>query len=96
VAWSRVPNFFDPSQCKVVVWSANIGAANPDRPLYLAEICAAMGIAERTLRAACEEHLRMGPTFGEAPSRTLRRSVELPEMRPDRPTSFAATNLRAA
>jgi AraC-like DNA-binding protein len=35
--------------------------ANPDRPLYLAEICAAIGVAERTLRASCEEHLGMGP-----------------------------------
>jgi AraC-like DNA-binding protein len=35
--------------------------ANPDRPLYLAEICAAVGVAERTLRAACEEHLGIGP-----------------------------------
>jgi AraC-like DNA-binding protein len=36
-------------------------AANPDRPLYLTEICAAIGVAERTLRASCEEHLGMGP-----------------------------------
>src|ERR1700754_2413359 len=35
--------------------------ANPDRPMYLTEICAAIGVAERTLRAACEEHLGMGP-----------------------------------
>jgi AraC-like DNA-binding protein len=35
--------------------------ANPDRPLYLTEMCAAMGVAERTLRAACQEHLGMGP-----------------------------------
>jgi AraC-like DNA-binding protein len=35
--------------------------ANPNRPLYLTEICAAIGVAERTLRAACEEHLGMGP-----------------------------------
>jgi AraC-like DNA-binding protein len=34
---------------------------NPDRPLYLTEICAAVGAAERTLRGACEEHLGMGP-----------------------------------
>jgi len=34
---------------------------NPDRPLYLTEICAAIGVAERTLRASCEEHLGMGP-----------------------------------
>jgi len=36
-------------------------AAHPQRPLYLTEICAGIGVAERTLRAACEEHLGMGP-----------------------------------
>jgi AraC-like DNA-binding protein len=36
-------------------------AAHPDRPLYLTDICAGIGVAERTLRAACEEHLGMGP-----------------------------------
>jgi AraC-like DNA-binding protein len=36
-------------------------ATNPDRALYLTEICAAIGVAERTLRASCEEHLGMGP-----------------------------------
>src|SRR5579871_3259996 len=36
-------------------------AANPDRAIYLTEICAAIGVAERTLCAACEEHLGMGP-----------------------------------
>jgi transcriptional regulator GlxA family with amidase domain len=35
--------------------------ANPGRPLYLTEICAAIGVAERTLRASCEGHLGMGP-----------------------------------
>jgi AraC-like DNA-binding protein len=35
--------------------------ASLDRPLYLTEICAAIGVAERTLRASCEEHLGMGP-----------------------------------
>jgi AraC-like DNA-binding protein len=35
--------------------------ANPDRPLYLTEICGEIGVAERTLRASCEEHLGMGP-----------------------------------
>jgi AraC-like DNA-binding protein len=34
---------------------------HPGRPLYLTEICAAIGVAERTLRAVCEEHLGMGP-----------------------------------
>jgi AraC-like DNA-binding protein len=35
--------------------------ANPNTPLYLAQICEATGTAERTLRAACEAHLGMGP-----------------------------------
>ena len=34
---------------------------NPDQPLYLTEVCAAIGVAERTLRAACEDHIGMGP-----------------------------------
>ena len=34
---------------------------NPNRPLHLLEICTAIGVAERTLRAACEEFLGMGP-----------------------------------
>src|SRR5262245_5339314 len=31
--------------------------AHSGRPIYLTEICAATGAAERTLRASCEEHL---------------------------------------
>jgi AraC-like DNA-binding protein len=34
---------------------------NSDRPIYLAEICAAISASERTLRVVCEEHLGMGP-----------------------------------
>lgn len=30
-------------------------------PVYLAEICAAIGVSERTLRTCCQEHLGMGP-----------------------------------
>jgi len=36
-------------------------AEHPDRPLYLCEICVGIGVAERTLRATCQEHLGMGP-----------------------------------
>jgi len=36
-------------------------AANCDRPVYLAEICAATGVSERTLRNCCQEHLGMAP-----------------------------------
>jgi transcriptional regulator GlxA family with amidase domain len=35
--------------------------ANPNRPLYLVDLCKALGVAERTLRLSCEEHLGMGP-----------------------------------
>jgi transcriptional regulator GlxA family with amidase domain len=34
-------------------------AANEDQPIYLAEICAATGASERTLRACCQEYLGM-------------------------------------
>jgi AraC-like DNA-binding protein len=32
-----------------------------DRPMHLAQICAAVGASERTLRNSCKEHLGMGP-----------------------------------
>jgi AraC-like DNA-binding protein len=35
--------------------------ANSDRTLYLAELCAATGASDRTLRACCQEHLGMSP-----------------------------------
>jgi AraC-like DNA-binding protein len=34
---------------------------NPDRALYIPEICAAIGVPDRTLRLCCQEHLGMGP-----------------------------------
>ncbi|HEY4041247.1 MAG TPA: helix-turn-helix domain-containing protein [Rhodopila sp.] len=34
---------------------------NPGTPLYLAEICAAVGVSERTLRHQCMEHLGVSP-----------------------------------
>jgi AraC-like DNA-binding protein len=33
----------------------------PDEPVYLAEICAAIGASERTLRTCCQEVLGVGP-----------------------------------
>src|SRR3954453_16188919 len=35
--------------------------AHPNTPLYLDQVCIAIGVAERTLRAICENHLGMGP-----------------------------------
>jgi AraC-like DNA-binding protein len=36
-------------------------AANGAKPLYLTEICSAVGVSERVLRLSCEEHLGTGP-----------------------------------
>jgi AraC-like DNA-binding protein len=34
---------------------------SPDQSLYIPEICAAIGVSDRTLRMCCQEHLGMGP-----------------------------------
>jgi AraC-like DNA-binding protein len=34
---------------------------NPEQPLYIPEMCKAIGVSERTLRICCQEHLGMGP-----------------------------------
>jgi len=34
---------------------------NPEHPLYIPEICKAIGVSSRTLQACCREHLGMGP-----------------------------------
>jgi AraC-like DNA-binding protein len=36
-------------------------AEHPDQPLYIPEICEAIGVAERTLRVCCQEHLGTSP-----------------------------------
>jgi AraC-like DNA-binding protein len=35
--------------------------AGQDKPLYMTDICAAIGVSERTLRNLCSEHLGMSP-----------------------------------
>lgn len=35
--------------------------ANGERPLYIPELCAQLGVSDRTLRAQCQEHLGMSP-----------------------------------
>jgi len=34
---------------------------NPDQPLYIPELCKAIGVSERTLRVCCREQLGVGP-----------------------------------
>jgi AraC-like DNA-binding protein len=34
---------------------------NPDQPLYIPEVCAAIGASDRTLRICCQEQLGMSP-----------------------------------
>ena len=34
---------------------------NPEQPFYIPEICNAIGVPDRTLRACCQAHLGMGP-----------------------------------
>ena len=75
--------------------------AHPNTPLYLTEICAGIGVAERTLRVACEEHLGMGPIRylnlrrmhlvrrGESPSATLHQPSDDRQIFFNRPSSLA-------
>jgi len=34
---------------------------NPDQPLYIPELCATIGVSDRTLRVCCQEQLGMSP-----------------------------------
>jgi len=34
---------------------------NPDEPMYIPELCAAIGVSDRTLRSCCQEQLGMSP-----------------------------------
>ena len=49
------------SHSMVMARFARLLDADPRKPLYLAEICAAVGVSERTLRSCFHEQLDMGP-----------------------------------
>jgi AraC-like DNA-binding protein len=34
---------------------------NPDQPVYIPELCGAIGVSDRTLRVCCQEQLGMSP-----------------------------------
>jgi AraC-like DNA-binding protein len=46
---------------KVIARFEDFLAAKRYGPVYLAEICAAIGVSERTLRICCQQQLGMGP-----------------------------------
>jgi AraC-like DNA-binding protein len=50
-----------PSQQAVIRRFEQILEARRNEPLYMTEVCAAIGVSERTLRQRCQEHLRMNP-----------------------------------
>jgi AraC-like DNA-binding protein len=35
--------------------------ANPNEPLYITDVCASIGVTDRTLRLHCQDHLGMNP-----------------------------------
>jgi AraC-like DNA-binding protein len=50
-----------PSQQAVIRRFEQALEANQDTPLYITDICAAIGVRERTLRNLCSEHLGLSP-----------------------------------
>ncbi|MGA7264023.1 MAG: helix-turn-helix transcriptional regulator [Stellaceae bacterium] len=46
----------------IVVRFEGLLQAQPERDLRIGEICAALGVSERTLRSVCAEHLGVSPT----------------------------------
>jgi AraC-like DNA-binding protein len=59
---SELPSSADRLHRTVILRLENAFQANSQRPLYLAELCAAAHVSERTLRSCCQEHLGMSPT----------------------------------
>jgi AraC-like DNA-binding protein len=64
-----------------------------DSPVYLPELCSAIGVSDRTLRACCQEHLGMGP-FRYLWLRRMqltRRALALAETKSSTVTEIATT-----
>lgn len=55
------PTFGQISRSRVMQRVRNALRASRGEPVDLAQLCAAAGVAERTLRICCQEHLGMGP-----------------------------------
>jgi len=50
-----------PKRAKVILRFEDFLASKRYEPVYIADICSAVGVAERSLRACCHEHYGMGP-----------------------------------
>ena len=50
-----------PARQSIILRFENYLEANPDRPLHVLEVCAAVGVSERTLRMHCQAHLGISP-----------------------------------
>jgi len=68
-----------PLRQSVILRFENFLEANPDRPLHVPEVCAAVGVSERTLRFHCQAHLGISPQryLWLRRMRKVRRSLEL-------------------
>jgi AraC-like DNA-binding protein len=56
----RMATANEQSHTSVVAKLEGYVAANSEKPIYVGELCAALGISESTLRRCCHEHLGMG------------------------------------
>jgi AraC-like DNA-binding protein len=54
-------NRWDHRHSTIIARFEELLAASQGCPLYLAEICTAIGVSERTLRVCCHDHFGMGP-----------------------------------
>ncbi len=70
-----------------------IVAASGDRPVYTTELCAAIGVSDRTLEICCREHLGMSPQkyLRLRRMRRVRRALALAD-----PTSATVTAIASA
>jgi AraC-like DNA-binding protein len=68
-------------------------AASGDRPVYTTDLCAAIGVSDRTLEVCCREHLGMGPQKYLRLRRIqrVRRALALAD-----PTSASVTGIATA
>jgi AraC-like DNA-binding protein len=83
-----------PSQQMVLRRFEQVLEANRDEPLYIPEICAAIGVSGRLLRRYCQEHLGMSPRryFWLRRMNQARRALTLADAHANTVTEIAANH----